>query len=66
MLSHGTQCDLLHFLVIVTTEAQEGNGAFFIWFTMKCSVVQDQNKLWQPVDKKLKTLAIELAEFQVE
>ena len=29
-------------------------------------VVQDQNKLWQPVDKTLKTLAVELAEFQVD
>ena len=47
---------------------READRIFFAVFTMNSLivVVQDQNKLWQPVDKTLKTLAIELAEFQVD
>ena len=55
----------------VTKESKHDGKLIFCFFNIEFSiffvfcVVQDQNKLWQPVDKTLKTLAIELAEFQV-
>ena len=59
---------IMLFTTFFSKTLREADRIFFAVFTMNSLivVVQDQNKLWQPVDKTLKTLAIELAEFQVD